>query len=275
MESSGLPVRWSTAIAAIATVLAIARGAGAQGTPDAAEPKPSPWAGVQRPWLYTADPSAPPPAHVLASMSVGYSSIDKGAARPFAADRTHAGAIFSAGAEVGVLRFASIQAEGLLAGQGASKSVAAGAMVGANFYPLPKRLPVAMSISAGYLRELGGANGIWGRATVAGDIGPVRLGMSAVGSHVFAPGRDEVDLLLTAAVTYRVVSILRIGAEYVVQDIEGAWDPEEADGGIRHFVGPTASLELAKRIFLTAGPAFGLSSGSPRLLGRLTANYAF
>ena len=116
---------------------------------------------------------------------------------------------------------------------------------------------------------------MWARAVLAGDIGKLRLMTSAIGSHVFTPGRDAVDLMLTAGASYRVIPVLRLGAEYVVQDIEGLWEADEAEGGVRHFVGPTASLELAKRVFITAGPAFGLSKDSPRVLGRLGATYAF
>lgn len=249
--------------------------------PDAAEPekKADPWADVRRPWLYAPDPTAPPPGHVLASLGVGFAQIDRGAARPFAADIAHAGAVFSAGAEVGIFKFASLHAEGLLAGDGAN--VNAGAMLGASFYLLGPKSPVGLVLSGGYLRELGGADGVWGRAAIAGDLGPVRLILTGLGEHVFnttGPGggaRDGVDLLITAGASYQVTDIFQLGAEYVVQDLEAAWDPEEVDGGIRHFLGPTATLKLARRIQIGAGPSFGLSPQSPRILGRMSVNYAF
>jgi hypothetical protein len=251
------------------------------GAPDVApRPRPDAWAGVARPWLYAADPTAPPPGHVLASLGAGYAQVDRGAARPFAANVTGGGAVFSADAEVGVFRFASLQVQGLLAGQGSSGEstgghVNAGALIGAAFYPLPAGLPVQLSVAGGYLRELGGSNGVWGRASVAGNIGPVRLVVTATGSHVFAQGRDPVDLLLTTGATVAVLPYLRLGAEYVVQDLEGAFEDDELDGGVRHFLGPIASLELARRVHLTAGPSFGLSPGSPTVLGRVSAGYAF
>jgi hypothetical protein len=231
---------------------------------------------VRRPWLYAADPSAPPPGHVLASLSVGYAEVNRGAARPFAGNIAHAGGVLSAGGEVGVLRFASLHAEGLLAGDGGK--VNAGAMIGASFYPLPATFPVTFALSGGYLRELGGDSGAWGRASVGGDLGKARLVLTALGSHVFAPGtekRDGVDLLLTAGASYALGDIVRVGAEYVVQDLEGAWDPDEAEGGIRHFLSPMASLTLAKHVYINGGPAFGLSKESPRVLGRIAATYAF
>jgi hypothetical protein len=281
--------RLAASFAPALALVACAGAARAQATPPpeppsrdapAPAPAPDPWALVHRPWLYASDPTAPPPGHVLASLGVGYAQVNRGAARPFAGDIAHAGAVFSAGAEVGVLRFASLEAEGLLAGQGSTMN--AGAMVGANVYPLDPKGPVALAVSAGYLRELGGDNGLWGRVAVAGDLGPARLVLTALGEHVFASSatgtperRDGFDLVLTAGASYALTQAVHLGAEYVVQDLEGAWEPEEADGGIRHFIGPVVSAKLARRIQITAGPAFGLSRGSPSLVGRLAATYAF
>src|SRR5262249_20064644 len=154
---------------------------------DVVEAPRSDWDKVARPWLYANDPSAPPPGHVIASLGVNYAEVDRGAARPFAADAAHAGAVFSADVEVGVVRFWSIEGQGLLAGRGSEGGqggVNAGGMIGVAFYPLPSRLPVALSIAGGYLRELGGSNGAWGRLAVAGDIGRIRLAGSALAEHV-------------------------------------------------------------------------------------------
>jgi hypothetical protein len=243
---------------------------------DAAAPgvKPDPWAAVRRPWLYASDPSAPPPGHVLASLGVGYAPVDRGGAHPFAGNVAHAGAVFNAGAEVGVLRFLSLHGEGLLAGE-PDKGVHGGGMLGVTFYPLPASSPVDLSLSGGYLRELGGGNGVWSRASIGASFHDARFVVTALGAHVFDKGRDAVDLLLTAGATYAVLPILHLGVEYSVQDLEGLWDADEVEGGVRHFLGPTASLQLARRVFLTAGPAFGLSKGSPTVLGRMAASYAF
>ncbi len=253
-------------------------GVGAPGADTVTEPTDAEkrWVGVERPWLYQADPTAPPPLHAVAGLSVGYASIDRGAARPFAADVARAGAVYSASVEVGLHRYVSVLGEGLLAGQGSSSSVSGGALAGVGLYPLGPTSPVDVAITGGYLRELGGSNGVWGRAAIAGDLGRARLALTALGEHVFEPGRDGVDVLVTTGVSYAVVDVLRLGAEYVVQDLEGAWDPEEADGGIRHFVGPNLALELMKhRARIVAGPAIGLSEASPRLLGRVAALYSF
>jgi uncharacterized membrane protein YgdD (TMEM256/DUF423 family) len=135
---------------------------------------------------------------------------------------------------------------------------------------------VDVAVAAGYLRELGGGNGLWARAAVAGDVGPVRLALGAVGEHVLEPDRDALDVMVSTGVSYALADFLRLGAEYVVQDLEGAWEREEAEGGIRHFVGPNLALALlGHRVRLVAGPAVGLSPASPRLLGRVAAALAF
>ena len=99
----------------------------------------------------------------------------------------------------------------------------------------------------------------------------VSVSFTALGEHVFESARDGIDILLTTGASFAVGPVVRRGAEYVVQDLEGAWEPDEADGGIRHLVGPTATLQIARRVQLAAGPAFGLSEGSPQVLGRLAA----
>jgi hypothetical protein len=77
------------------------------------------------------------------------------------------------------------------------------------------------------------------------------------------------------AASVKATDWLRSSTEYVVQDLEGAWDQEEPDGGIRHFVSANAALLLANRVQILLSPALGLSPNSPRFWGRLTAAYAF
>ena len=78
-----------------------------------------------------------------------------------------------------------------------------------------------------------------------------------------------------AGVSYRVVGWFRAGVEWVGQDLEETFD-DGAEGGARHFIGPTAALQLLQdRLTIVAGPSVGLSSGSPNVLGRLAVAYGF
>ena len=118
--------------------------------------------------------------------------------------------------------------------------------------------------------------GVSGRAIASYDVGIVRLVANAHVERVFAAGRDGVDILAFGGVSARVTDQLRLGAEYVGQDLEDAFEHDEAEGGARHYAGPVASLQLANDAFwLTAGPAFGLTERSPRLLGRLSMLVSF
>jgi hypothetical protein len=267
-------------VASAVAVCLQATSAAAQEAPprdDVDAPKAGAWDHTERPFLYTPDPSVVPAAHVIASTGAGYANVDRGAERPFAADVAHGGAVFDAGAEVGVLRVLSLEGQVLIAGggeQGASK-VAAGTVVGADVRPLPERWPVQATVSGGYLRELGGDNGAWGRVVVAGSIGRLRIAGSGFAEHVFASDRDPIDLMITAGASVALTTWARLGAEYVVQDLEGIWDPDEQDGGVKHFVAATAELKLATRVRLLGGPAVGLSQGAPSILGRVQASYLF
>lgn len=123
---------------------------------------------------------------------------------------------------------------------------------------------------------MGGGNGAWARATFAHDVGRFRLGTTLHGEHVFVAGRDGVDVMLMAGSSYELMGPLRVGVEYVAQDLEGAFDDDEFEQGARHFVGPTGALDLLEhRLSIVAGPAFGLTSLSPSLVGRISLAYAY
>lgn len=114
------------------------------------------------------------------------------------------------------------------------------------------------------------------RLTATYDVGQLRIAGNAHAEKVFASGRDSIDLLAFGGASFRATRELRLGAEYVGQDLEDAFEQEEAEGGARHFAGPTAALELQNgRFWITAGPAFGLNSKSPPLQGRLSIVASF
>jgi hypothetical protein len=132
-----------------------------------------------------------------------------------------------------------------------------------------------MGLHGSLAKDTGGANGAWASFAVALDLQRVRLGLTTLGEHVFAPGRDSVDVMVQAGVSYRVLSWFRAGVEWVGQDHEETF-ADQAEGGARMFVGPTAALQLLQdRLTIVAGPSVGLSYGSPNVLGRLALAYGF
>ena len=57
-----------------------------------------------------------------------------------------------------------------------------------------------------------------------------------------------------------MVGCFRAGVEWVGQDLEETFG-DEAEGGARQFIGPTAALQLLQdRLTIVAGPSVGLSS---------------
>jgi hypothetical protein len=230
---------------------------------------------VTRPWLYVDDPTVAPPLHVVVSSGVSLTTTGASPTRPFASNVAHPGAAYELGAEVGLVPRLALHVTGITRGVTDSKGIGVGMMAGLRV-ALVEGGRTSITASAGVLREISEGTGAWARVTVTEDVGRARLALTAHGEHVFAGGRDAVDVMLMAGASVALFGPLRGGVEYVVQDLEGAIDHEEAEQGVRHFVGPNLSLELdRRRLHVTAGPAIGLSHDSPRLLARAAIACSF
>lgn len=224
-----------------------------------------------RPWLYLDDPSLPAPLHVVAFTRATYAR-DPSPTRPFGANVSRPGATVEMGGEVGLLPRLSLMASGF----GGGDQLGFGALAGLRFEPFQGLSKSTHAIvSGGYLRELNGGDGAWLRFAITEDFARLRLGATAHGEHVFAGGRDAVDLLVMAGASYALARPLRAGLEYVAQDLEESLGAG-AEGGVRQFVGPQMSVELLeKRLSIAGGPAFGIAPQSPVFTGRLSVAYAY
>lgn len=252
---------------------------------------------IDRTWLYVDDARIAAPLVVIGMSNLSYTDVSSSPTRIYnalAANTAQPGGMASLGAEVGLLPRLSIMAMGQMGFGGLGPSPNAGMIAGVRVQLTPLNWQAFHLVaSGGYLREAwqggvydddsgtmtGGSphgdNGAWMQVAASGDIKRLRLAGAVHGEHVFADGRDTVDVMVQAGVSYRVVSVLRAGVEYVGQDLEEAFN-SGAEGGARHFVGPTASVQLlSDRLTVSAGPAFGLSDLSPRLLARMAVAYAF
>lgn len=229
---------------------------------------------LERSWLYLDESQVVAPWQTVALSRVTYTSVGTQPTRPFASALGTPGEVLELGGEVGVLPHLSLQAS-ILAGEVPGQSVT-GAMAGVRVSILPTDFDrTHVVVSAGYLRELSGASGAWGRFAFSQDIDRLRLGSTIHLEHIIASHRDPVDVMVMAGANVRVVDHLRVGAEYIGEDLEESVQAE-SEGGVRHFVGPSGSLTwLDDRMTLTAGSAFGLSSISPHLVGRLGLAFAF
>lgn len=231
---------------------------------------------VERTWLYGDTATVTAPGQAVAISRLTYTSTGASVTRPFASSLATPGAMLEAGGEVGLLPRLSLAASGLTGEAGNAGFTAVGATAGLRLalLPLSWRYTHAV-VSGGYLRELTGNSGAWGRFTLSQDVGRARFAGTLHGEHVFAHGRDGVDVMVVAGANYQVYGPMRLGVEYVGQDLEESLG-DAAEGGARHFVGPTASVvAMGDRLSIVGGPSVGLSYGSPRVLGRLGLAYSF
>ncbi len=213
-----------------------------------------------------------------------------------AANTAQPGGAASIGGELGLFPRVSLQALAVvgLGGVEGAPGLTAGGTASLRVSVLPEAWRhLHLVLSGGYVREAwagpiysedsgkwlpgspSGDNGMFFQAAVSGDVQRLRLVGNVHGEHIFADGRDPLDVMVDIGASYRLVGTFRAGVEYVGQDLEEAV-ASGAEGGARHFVGPIASLQLFReRLTIVAGPSVGLSRLSPDFVGRVGASLGF
>jgi hypothetical protein len=101
---------------------------------------------------------------------------------------------------------------------------------------------VDLRAGAGVRHEYSGTNVLLARAAIGRQFASWMTYGNLLLEKPLAADRDAIDVMLTLGLSYNVTNAFRVGLEAVGQDLEGFWDDEEAEGGARLFVGPTASL---------------------------------
>jgi hypothetical protein len=149
-------------------------------------------------------------------------------------------------------------------------------LVGAHVLLTPPTAPLRIAVRAAGLREAEGKYGAQLTGISSLDVGPLRLAGNVQAEKVFDPARDKLDVIITAGTSWALGQHVRIGAEYVGQDLEGLWQHDEAEGGARHMVGPDLAIDLdGGRYQLVVAGGFGLSPQTPRALFRLELAASF
>ncbi len=258
----------SASCSAALALLVLVRGSAAEEAPVAVDLAAE--APESRSWSFVDESTVPRLGEGFVQARGTHSRYATSPTRPFASNLAAPGTMAELGFEAGLGGGFSIAATaaGSDAFAGAGNG-SAGGVAGVRFAPKLTIDGLRLACTASYLRELTGAQGLFGRATATYDLGAWRFGGTGVLETVFATGRDEADVMMVLGVQREIFPRLRIGVEYVGQDLEGLVDDEEAEGGARHFMGATVSYALLdERLALIAGPSLGLSSGSPDVLGR-------
>ena len=125
----------------------------------------------------------------------------------------------------------------------------------------------------GIRQEWDGSPVLIGRVLAGADVAGGRLQGSFVLEHAMTSGirRDAADVVTSVGWSHRIGNRIAIGVEGIGQDLEGFWDPTEAEGGAKLLVGP--SLHVRSRsghwsASATAGPVLrSQSTTSPDLPG--------
>jgi len=134
---------------------------------------------------------------------------------------------------------------------------------------------ISLAAGGGVRHEWSGIDVLIGRVTAGKTWSTSRLAGNVVFEHpIAAVGRDALDLTTTVGWTARVSRAVSVGVEGIGEDLEGFWDPDEAEGGARMLVGPSLHVAGAKskwQVTVTGGPLFHVdanprSSDATRLL---------
>jgi hypothetical protein len=281
------------ALGALVLVAAMPSTAAAQTTPSTAAPALAPASATdttvaarppadaqpapEQPFLYMSDTRGPLPRHFLAGYALAFSS-SPGAIRPLPGRFDQEAVVHDLSLEAGLLPRLSLYGAAWIAqpiGQTSVGNVAvqAGARV---WLTDPRARRFRLVTQIGFLREFGADLGVVGEVTGSWDIGRLRLAAAVHGEHLFAAGRDPIDLYVVAGASVRVASFARVGAEYVVEDLEAAFDGgDDAERGVRQYLGPDVAWSLFRdRLLVTTGAAAQLAR-APGVLARAALTYVY
>jgi hypothetical protein len=121
------------------------------------------------------------------------------------------------------------------------------------------------SAGLGYRREYSRTNVLLGRAIAGKRFDNWMLYGNVLFERALATDRDDIDIMTSIGLSYRISEVFRIGLEGVGQDLEGFWDDEEAEGGARLYFGPTIGVSIV-------GTPWHLTVGGGAILRGSTSN---
>jgi hypothetical protein len=138
---------------------------------------------------------------------------------------------------------------------------------------LPAQRAMSAAAGGGIRQEWDGTRVLVGRVIARTALAHGAVQGSLVMERAFSSPirRDGADLVTSVGWSRRVSARFSAGVEAIGQDLEGFWDPAEADGGAKLLVGPSVHAQTASGRWsatVTAGPVLHtpsttLAPGSP------------
>lgn len=129
---------------------------------------------------------------------------------------------------------------------------------------------VTLAVGGGARHESVGVDVAIARVALGRRLGPSSLHGNLVFEKPLATaGRDALDLISSVGWSLPVSEAAHVGVEAIGEDLEGFWNPEEAEGGARLLVGPSirvAPPSAKWQLAVAGGPVFH-ASNSPRTSG--------
>jgi hypothetical protein len=138
--------------------------------------------------------------------------------------------------------------------------------------PLISTTSVSLAAGGGIRQEWDGTRVLIGRALAGGAVAHGRLQGSVVLERATSSRirRDAADVITTFGWSRAVARHVSAGLEGIGQDLEGLWDPAEADGGAKLLVGPSIHLQSGTATWsaaVTAGPVMTAATSRGRHFG--------
>ena len=125
----------------------------------------------------------------------------------------------------------------------------------------------SIAAGGGIREQWDGTRVLIGRVLAGVNVGGGRLQGSFVVEQATTSPRahDAADVITSLGWSRRVTDRLSVGAEGIGQDLEGFWDPTEADGGAKLLVGPSFHVQSRRGDWgasVVAGPVIHRPSTS-------------
>lgn len=116
-----------------------------------------------------------------------------------------------------------------------------------------------LGVGLGVGRDFSSVVSILSRATLSYDDINWKAGGNVLLQKSFSANRDAVDIISSIGFHHRFFGNLYGGVEAVGEDLEGFWDPEEAEGGAKLLVGPSLNMttrDSRMSFSVSGGPVF-------------------